>query len=144
MSGCGPSPAASWDATVKEACERNDTKKLAQLLPGADAVDPALLPAIAQLWNEPKLLMLEDCPHWMWWDQKKELLKDYEADKDITPEILDDMHFPLCFRHFFKPCAEGPNPGADSDVKHGPMFVNDVRRANHGVAGAGVRHGRGA
>ena len=35
-----------WNATVEEACERSDTKKLAKLLPGADAVDPALLPAI--------------------------------------------------------------------------------------------------
>ena len=53
-----------WDATVEEACKQNDTKKLAKLLPGADAVDTALLPAIAQLGKEPKLLMLEDCPHW--------------------------------------------------------------------------------
>ena len=63
-----------WDATVEEACKQNDTKKLAKLLPGANAVDPALLPAMAQLGSEPKLLMLEDCPHWMWWDEKKELL----------------------------------------------------------------------
>ena len=38
-----------WDATVEEACKQNDTKKLAKLLPGADAVDPALLPAVAQM-----------------------------------------------------------------------------------------------
>ena len=60
---------------MEQACKQHDTKKLAKLLPGAHAVDPALLPAIAQLGNEPKLLMLEDCPHWMWWDQKKELPK---------------------------------------------------------------------
>ena len=96
-----------WDATVEEACKQSDTKKLAKLLPGADAVDTALLPAIAQLGNEPKLLMLEDCPHWMWWDQKKELLKEYETDKDLDG-ILDATHFPLRARHFFKPCAEGP------------------------------------
>ena len=67
-----------WDATVVEkACAQNDTQKLAKLIPGAHAVDPALLPAIAQLGNEPKLLMIEDCPHWMWWDQRKEL--HYEA-----------------------------------------------------------------
>ena len=58
-----------WDA--EEACGQNDTKKLVKLLPGAGAVDPALLPAIAQLGNEPKLLMLEDCPHWMWWEPEE-------------------------------------------------------------------------
>ena len=30
-----------WDATVEEACKQNDTKRLAKLLPGADAVEPA-------------------------------------------------------------------------------------------------------
>ena len=41
-----------WDATVEDvsrACERNDTNTLAKLMPGADAVDPVLLPAVAQL-----------------------------------------------------------------------------------------------
>ena len=83
--------------------------------------------------------MLEDCPHIMWWDQKQELLKDNEADKDITPEILAGMHFPLRARHFFKPCAEGPCAHGEMvvtqresrvagghpvvEVKHGPQFV---------------------
>ena len=43
-----------------------------------------MLPASAQLGNEPKLLMLEDCPHRMWWDTKKELRKEYEADEDLN------------------------------------------------------------
>ena len=63
---------------VNRACEKKDTKALARLMPGADAVGTALLPAVAQFENQPKLLMLEDCPHWMWWDKKKELLADYE------------------------------------------------------------------
>ena len=127
-----------WDATVEEACEWNDTKKLAKLLPGAHAVDPAVLPANAQLGNETKLLMLEDCPHWMWWDQKKELLKDYEGKKDLEG-LLDGMHFPLRARHFFKPCAELPCANGEMvvtpresrvagghpviEIKHGPRFV---------------------
>ena len=39
----------------------------------------------------------------MWWDQKKELLKDYEGKKDLDG-FLDDQHFqifPLRARHFF-------------------------------------------
>ena len=36
-----------WDAAVEKACEQYDTKKLATLLPGAHAVDPAILPAVA-------------------------------------------------------------------------------------------------
>ena len=66
-----------WDAAMGKACEQYDTKKLAKLLPGAHAVDPAMLPAIVQLGDKPKLQMLEDCPHCMWWDQKQELLKEY-------------------------------------------------------------------
>ena len=90
-----------------KACEQYDTKKLAKLLPGAHAVDSATLPAIVQLGNKPKLQMLEDCPHCMWWDEKQELLKDYEGEKDLEG-FLDGMHFPLRARHFFKACAEGP------------------------------------
>ena len=56
------------DTAVEKACEQYDTKKLAKLLPGAHAVDPAMLLAIVQLGNKPKLQMLEDCPHCMWWD----------------------------------------------------------------------------
>ena len=70
-----------WGAAVEKACRQHDTKKLAKLLPGAHAVDPALLPAIVQLGDKPKLQMLEDCPHCMWWDQKQELLNDYEGKK---------------------------------------------------------------
>ena len=129
-----------WGAAVEKACKQHDTKKLAKLLPGAHAVDPAMLPAIVQLGNKPKLQMLEDCPHCMWWDQKQELLKDYEADKDISPEILDGMRFPLRFRHFFKPCAKGPCANGEGvmtqresrvagglpvvETKHGPPFVH--------------------
>ena len=54
-----------WDATVEEACKQNDTKKLAKLLPGADAVDTALLPAVAQMALG-SLPMIEDCRHWTW------------------------------------------------------------------------------
>ena len=54
-----------WDATVEEACKQNDTKKLAQLLPGADAVEPAMLPAVAQMASG-SLPMIEDCRHWTW------------------------------------------------------------------------------
>ena len=65
-----------------------------------------MLPAIAQLGSEPKLLMLEDCPHWMWWD-KKELLKEHKTDKQLAG-ILDGQHIPLRARHFFGDYAEGP------------------------------------
>ena len=50
---------------MEEACKQNDTKKLAKLLPGADAVDPAMLPAIAQMASG-SLPMIEDCRHWTW------------------------------------------------------------------------------
>ena len=101
-----------WDAAVEKACEQYDTKELATLLPGANAVDSVMLPAIAQLGNEPKLQMLEDCPHIMWWDKKKELLADYEAasigqDAELK-NAIDDVHFPLRARTFFEPCTEGP------------------------------------
>ena len=59
-----------WDATVEEACKQNDTKKLARLLPGAGAVDPALLPAVAQMASG-SLPMLEDCRHWTWVTETK-------------------------------------------------------------------------
>ena len=52
-----------WDA--EEACKQNDTKKLAKLLPGADAVEPAMLPAVAQM-AKGSLPMIEDCRHWVW------------------------------------------------------------------------------
>ena len=54
-----------WDATVEEACKQNDTKRLAKLLPGADAVEPAMLPAVAQMASG-SLPMIEDCRHWTW------------------------------------------------------------------------------
>ena len=68
---------------MEKACKQHDTKKLVKLLPGAHAVDPAMLPAIVQLANKPKLQMLEDCPHCMRWDEKQELLKDDEGKKDL-------------------------------------------------------------
>ena len=92
---------------MEEACKQNGTKKLAKQLPSADTVEPASLPAIAQLGNEPKLLMLKDYPHWMWWDEKKELLEVYEGKKDLEG-FLDGIHFPLRARHFFKSCVDGP------------------------------------
>ena len=121
---------------MEEACERNDTKKLAKLLPGAHAVDPALLPAIAQVGNEPKLLMLEDCPHWMWWDQNKELRGDLEG-ASLGQDA--QLRSAVRARHFFQPCAEGPCANGELvvtqresrvaggypvvEVKHGPQFV---------------------
>ena len=48
-----------WGATVEEACKQNETKRLAKLLPGADAVEPAMLPAVAQMATG-SLPMIED------------------------------------------------------------------------------------
>ena len=73
MSGCGPSQCLfGWDTTVEEACEQNNTKRLAKLLPGADAVEPAMLPAVAQM-AAGSLPMIEDCRHWTWVTQTKGL-----------------------------------------------------------------------
>ena len=48
----------------------------------------------------------------MWWDQKKELLEECEADQDLDG-FLDDTQTPLRFRHFIDDCAEGCYQGAD-------------------------------
>ena len=75
----------------------------------------------------------------MWWDQKKELLKENESDKDLGG-FLDGIHFPLCARHFFKACAKGSCASGEvvetqresrvaggypvvEKRKHAPMFV---------------------
>ena len=50
---------------MEEVCKQNDTKKLAKLLPGAHAVEPAMLPVVAQR-AQGSLPMIEDCQHWTW------------------------------------------------------------------------------
>ena len=69
--------------------------------PGADAVDPAILPAIQQMTSLP---MLEDCRHWHWSTETKGLEEPRKVRvSTVWQETGDDFRYRLPKG----PCANG-------------------------------------